>query len=170
MIESTNTLILEIAPQETNPQGTCTQMFMAATVINSKKLDMAQECNKGTGSARPMLSRRGKPMGHLNTQEKLKNMLWEKREQSTVGVPGSNGLTCTQRLEGQTDHKREGNKSQIFIRAGLLKLESAFKSCGHFTRMQTLTQEVWGGIRICVLKGGAGGDHGAVTTVSAARH
>lgn len=50
-------------------------------------------------------------------------------------------------------HEREGNKSQIFIRAGLLKLESAFKLCGQFIRMQILTQEVWGGISFCTSKG-----------------
>lgn len=91
------TLILEIPPQETNPKGTL-ERFMAATFINSKKLDTAQECNEGTGSASLMLSRKGKCMGDLSTWERTSRACCMKKEKKGLrGYLASNqAKLCTE--------------------------------------------------------------------------
>ena len=53
---------------------------MAATFINSQKLDTAQEHNKGTGSTSPMLSTKAKYVGNLNTGERNSRTCYMKRE------------------------------------------------------------------------------------------
>lgn len=63
-------------------------MFVAATLIKSKKLDTAQEGNKGTGSASPMLSRKGNHVGDLHTWDRNSRTCYMKREQRTARVPG----------------------------------------------------------------------------------
>ena len=158
------TFILEMPPQKPNPKGTCTETFMAAIVINSKvghgprtqRLAQQGQCSPEKASPWATSTRRRKTQEHVT---------WKERTKHRAGAWLPTRLTCTQRLEGQTDHEREGKKSQTFIRAGLLKLECASKLCGHFIRMQILTQEVWEGMRFCILKGRPGGSRWAMTTV-----
>lgn len=146
------TLILEIPPQEMNPKGTCTKTFKAAMVINSKKLEWPNNAIKGLaqqGRCSPEKASLWATSTHRwEIQESVMGKEWTKH---SGGAWLPTGLTCTQRLDRQTWEGR--NKSQIFIRAGLLKLESAFKLCGQFIRMQILAQEVWGGISFCTSKG-----------------
>lgn len=112
-------------------------MFTAATFVNSKRLDTAQEYNKGTGSASVMLSRKGNHSRQSQYMgEKLKNMLHEKREQRTMWVPSFQpGLLIYRNWQARLTIGGKGNKSWIFIRAPFLTLYCAFKSPRDFIKM-----------------------------------
>lgn len=112
-------------------------MFTAATFVNSKKVGHRPRMQQRLWLSKPDALQKGESCRQSQYMgEKLKNMLHEKREQSTMWVPSFQprllmyGNWLTRLTIGG-----KGNKSLIFIRAPFLTLYCAFKSPRDFIKM-----------------------------------
>lgn len=96
---------------------------MAATFINSQKLDPAQEYNKGTGSVSLMLAAKAKYVGNLKTWKRNSRTCYMRREnkgQHACQFPTR--PTHAQRPAARLTMGGKRNKNRIFTEAALLKL------------------------------------------------